>query len=337
MKKILLTGGGSAGHVTPNISLIEAFQSRGDECLYIGSYKGIEREMVTPLIKYYPVHSGKLRRYFSLQNFIDPFFIIIGFLQSLRIIKREKPDLIFSKGGFVSPPVVFAAKLLGVPVFIHESDSSPGLATKLTAKYAQTIFVSDAKSEKVLSEKYSNVQLVDLPIQSSLLSGDPSKVKFNDQSKPTLMIMGGSLGAKSINNFLLNNFQDLIKDWNIIHLTGQDHYDQMPAQTGFYKKYSFVKQGLGDLYSKANLILARAGATSLREFKALQKKCILIPLPKSQSRGEQIQNAYDYASKYPAKVILDQELDYSSFQKAVQDIEGDYPKLDSKNSILNFI
>lgn len=337
MKKILLTGGGSAGHVTPNLSLIGAFQKRGDECIYIGSYKGIEREMVSPIIKYYPIHSGKLRRYFSLRNFIDPFFIIIGFFQSLQILKKEKPDLVFSKGGFISPPVVFAAKVKKVPVFIHESDSSPGLATKLTANYAHTIFVSDNKALDSLSKKYQNVQLVDLPIQASLANGDPKKISFSDNSKRTLLVMGGSLGAKTLNDFLKSNFKELTQNWNIIHLTGHDHFHDMPDVNGCYKKFSFLKNGLGDIYAKADLILARAGATSLREFKSLKKKCILVPLPKTQSRGEQIQNARDYANKYPAQVILDQDLSYTSFQTALQNLKGDYPDSDLTNSILNFI
>lgn len=337
MKKILLTGGGSAGHVTPNLSLIESFQSRGDQCFYIGSFKGIERNMLSQRIKYYPVCTGKLRRYFSLQNFIDPFFILIGFFQSLKIIHKEKPDLLFSKGGFVSTPVVYAAKFLKVPIYIHESDSSPGLATKLAAKHAKTIFVSDPQAKEALSEKYSNVQLVDLPIQSELLSGDSSKIKFKDDSKKTLLVMGGSLGAKTLNDFISENLSTLSKQWNILHLTGRDHFESMPSESTSYKKYSFLQSGLGDLYAKADLILARAGATSLREYKALKKKCILIPLPKSQSRGEQIQNANDFAKKYPASVILDEDLNLENFQKSLNSLKGEYPKADSKNSILNFI
>lgn len=336
MKKILLTGGGSAGHVTPNLSLIESFQDRGDTCVYIGSYKGIEREMITS-IKYHPICSGKLRRYFSLKNFIDPIFIILGFFQSILILLKERPDIVFSKGGFIAPPVLLAAKLLRIPSYIHESDSSPGLATKLTAPLANQIFVSDKKSKDALPKKYKNIQIVDLPIQKSLHKGDKSKVNFKDNSKQTLLVMGGSLGAKSINDFISDNFDTLTNQWNILHLTGTEDFNSMPQNSDSYKKYSFITEGLADLYAKADFILARAGATSLKEFKALQKECILIPLPKSQSRGEQIQNSYDFAKKYPAEVILDENLNIENFNLALSSIKGSYPPEDKSNSILNFI
>jgi UDP-N-acetylglucosamine--N-acetylmuramyl-(pentapeptide) pyrophosphoryl-undecaprenol N-acetylglucosamine transferase len=338
MKKILLTGGGSAGHVTPNLSLIESFQKRGDTCVYIGSYKGIERGVIAPIIKYYPIASGKIRRYFSLMNFIDPIFILIGFFQSIFILLKERPAFIFSKGGYVAPPVVFAAKLLGIKIYIHESDSSPGLATKLTAPLADTIFTSDPKSAKYLQSKYSKVQLVKMPIRPSLFSGDKSKVVFTNPSKPTLLVMGGSLGATTLNNFIKHNLNSLSKNYNIIHLTGKKEFSQMPSENQSYLKYDFVQEELPDLYAAADLILARAGATSLHEFEALQKKCLLVPLPKSQSRGEQIQNAKDFSAVNPAEVILDNELNIEKFTSAAQKLASkSYPNKESQKSILSFI
>lgn len=337
MKKIILTGGGSAGHVTPNLSLINSFQKRGDQCIYIGSYKGIERGVVSPHIKYYPVASGKIRRYFSLQNLIDPFFILIGFFQSLVILLKEKPDYVFSKGGYVAPPVVFAAKLLNIKIYIHESDSSPGLATKLTAPLANTVFTSDPSSLKMLQTKYSNVELVKMPIRQKLLNGKASNIKFT-KPNPTLLVMGGSLGATTLNTFIKDNLQTLTKSLNIIHLTGSKEYANMPSSNSAYLKFDFVQDQLPDIYAKADIILARAGATSLHEFQALQKRCILVPLPKSQSRGEQIQNAKDYASKFPAEVILDDQLSLKNFQKSLKVIKSkQYPEISSQKSILDFI
>ncbi len=338
MKKILLTGGGSAGHVTPNLSLISHFNDKGYSCVYIGSYSGIERQMTKGKVKYHPIFSGKWRRYFSLKNLIDPFFIVLGFFQSLLIILKEKPNIVFSKGGFIAPPVVIAAWVLRKEIFIHESDYSPGIATKITAPFAKIIFVSDNLAQKNLQQKYNNVELVDLPISQDLLNGDKKNIKFKNTKKPTLLIMGGSLGASSLNAFLKENFTTLKKQWNIIHLTGQKEYPDMPDKSPSYIKHSFVQKELPDIYAKADLILARAGATSLKEFKALKKKCILVPLPQSQSRGEQLQNAQDMSEKYPAEVILDENLNLESFNKAAQNLKSkSFPKVKKTQSILDFI
>lgn len=341
MKKILLTGGGSAGHVTPNISIIEHLLSKGNQCFYIGSYHGIERQMIQDYfqgkVKYIPVCSGKFRRYFSIKNLIDPFFIILGFFQSIFQIAKIQPDIVFSKGGFVAPPVVFASKLLRKTIYIHESDSSPGLATKLTAPIADKIFVPDKLTQEKLSQKYSSVHQVDLPIREFLYHGNPSKIKFKDESKPTLLIMGGSLGAKTFNDFLLQNYNQLTKSWNIIHFTGHTDYSKMPPNGSSYIKHSFVQKELADIYAKTNLILARSGATTIQEIKLLKIPAVLVPLPKSQSRGEQIQNAKDYAKDHPAEIIKDNSLSITAFQTAAKKVKSkSFPEKKATNSILQY-
>ena len=322
MKKILLTGGGSAGHVTPNLSLIEALQERGFQCYYVGRKNSIEQSIVNeafPEVKFFNIRAGKLRRYFSLQNFLDIFNVFIGFLQSLFHIFRLKPDYIFSKGGFVPTPVVIAGYMLKVKVFIHESDSSPGLATKICARFAHQIFVSQESAIDHF-KKSEKVVLVKLPIRSFLYKGDKNSIKFKDKSKQTLLIMGGSLGAKTLNDFLINNFNALTQTFNIIHLTGKDHFENMPNQDSSYLKFDFVQSQLADIYAKSDLVLCRAGATTLAEISELNKPSILVPLPKNQSRGEQITNALEFTRYNQSQIINDSDLNLASFNLAYQNL-----------------
>lgn len=323
MKKVLLTGGGSAGHVTPNLSIIEQLQSQGFECVYIGQANGFEQKIINqsfPDLKFIGITTGKLRRYWSFQNFIDIFKIIIAFFQSFYHVLKIKPDYLFSKGGFVAPPVVLACFLLRVPIFIHESDSSPGLATKLSLPFANKIFVSSASALKYFST-HKNIHLVQMPIRAFLYKGNPDSIKFQDDTKKTLLIMGGSLGAKTLNDFLLQNFQSLTKTLNIIHLTGETHYSDMPENSESYLKYGFVQKEIADIYAKADLVLCRAGATTLAEISELHIPAILVPLPLSQSRGEQIDNAKDYQKNYGSQIISDENLSLKTFEESLKNLQ----------------
>ena len=220
MKKILFTGGGSAGHVSVNVALIPEFKKQGYEISYIGSKTGIENEMIgkIPEVKYYQISSGKLRRYFSLENFIDPFKVLKGIVDSLFILKKEKPNFVFSKGGFVSVPVCVAAKVLKIPVVLHESDLTPGLANKINIKFCNHIFTTFEDTQKFLPK--GKASLIGAIVRDDIYTGDRQKAYeltgFNED-KPVLLVMGGSLGSKILNDYIWDNIDQLTDScstWN---------------------------------------------------------------------------------------------------------------------------
>ena len=227
MKRIILTGGGTAGHVTPNIALIPKLRELGYDIQYIGSYNGIEKELIEPFgIPYHGISSGKLRRYFSLQNFTDPFRVIKGFGEARKLIKSLKPDVIFSKGGFVSVPVVLAGKRCKVPVIIHESDMTPGLANKLAIPSAVKVCCNFPETLDALPE--GKAVLTGSPIRQELLTGDKDAAKkmcgFTDE-KPVILVIGGSLGAVAVNEAVRAALPELLKEFQIIHLCGKGKVD----------------------------------------------------------------------------------------------------------------
>ena len=226
MKRIILTGGGTAGHVTPNIALIPKLRELGYDIQYIGSYNGIEKELIEPFgIPYHGISSGKLRRYFSLQNFTDPFRVIKGFGEARKLIKSLKPDVIFSKGGFVSVPVVLAGKRCKVPVIIHESDMTPGLANKLAIPSAVKVCCNFPETLDALPE--GKAVLTGSPIRQELLTGDKDAARkmcgFTDE-KPVILVIGGSLGAVAVNEAVRAALPELLKQFQIIHLCGKGSF-----------------------------------------------------------------------------------------------------------------
>ena len=228
MKKIILTGGGTAGHVTPNIALIPALKEAGYEISYIGSYNGIERKLIEELnIPYYGISTGKFRRYFDVKNFTDPFRVLKGMSQAKKLMKTIKPDIVFSKGGFVSVPVVRAAGKCHIPAIIHESDMTPGLANKLSMKYASKICCNFP--ETVENIPNGKGVLTGSPIRRELLSGDKAAglklCGFNTQ-KPVLLVIGGSLGAVHINDAIRAILPDLIRQYQVIHICGKGKVDK---------------------------------------------------------------------------------------------------------------
>lgn len=337
-KKIVFTGGGTAGHVTPNIALIQKLSQQGWQCEYIGSNQGIEKTLIEKInVPFYGIKSGKLRRYFSWQNFIDPFKILWGTIQSFFILGKIKPNLIFSKGGFVAFPVVFAAWLRRIPVIAHESDLTPGLATRLSYPFARHMCVTFDKAKNYF-KKSDKVKVTGTPIRESLFQGDKNKGKlfcqFNND-KPCLLVVGGGLGSVAINKVVRAALPELLKTYNVIHLCGQGKVDQSLKYEG-YKQFEYVYDEMPDLFALADLIISRSGANSVYEVLALAKPHIFIPLPLSASRGDQIQNANYFQELGISYVLKEEKLSEQILTEAVALVSQTKVSRTEKIKALNF-
>ena len=308
MKKIVMTGGGTAGHVTPNIALFPRLKELGYEIHYIGSYTGIEKSLIEAQgIPYYGISSGKLRRYFDPKNFSDPAKVVKGYFQAKKLLKKIKPDIVFSKGGFVSVPVVLAAKHSHIPAIIHESDLTPGLANKLAIPSASKVCCNFPETLKHLPE--GKAVLSGSPIRAELLNGSKEKaLTFTglDGSKPVLLIVGGSTGSKFINETVRRLLPNLMKTYDIIHLCGKGNIDPTLNHCDGYRQYEYIIQELPDLLSLAEIVISRAGANAICELLALKKPNILIPLSAAASRGDQILNAQSF-EKQGFSYVLDED------------------------------
>ncbi len=308
MKRIILTGGGTAGHVTPNIALIPRLRELGYEIQYIGSYDGIEKKLIEELgIPYHGIASGKLRRYFDLKNFTDPFRVAKGFLQAKKLLKQLKPDLVFSKGGFVTVPVVQAAKGLHIPVVIHESDMTPGLANRLALPAATKVCCNFP--ETIASLPKGKAVLTGCPIREELRHGNRlAGLKFCGftSDKPVLLVIGGSLGSVAVNRAIRGILPRLLERFQVIHLCGKGNLDESLAGTAGYVQYEYIKQELADLFTLADIVVSRAGANAICELLELRKPNLLIPLSASASRGDQILNAKSF-QKQGFSVMLEEE------------------------------
>ena len=271
-KKIVLTGGGSAGHVTPNIALIPALRKAGYEIYYIGSYTGIEKKLIEDYnVPYFGIATGKLRRYFDPKNFTDPFRVLKGFAEAKKILKKIKPDIVFSKGGFVSVPVVRAAGALKIPYIVHESDMTPGLANKLSIAGANRICCNFPETMRLLPAE--KAVLTGTPIRDELGMGDAAEGKklcgFEDD-KPVLMVIGGSLGAQSVNETVRYALPRLLPNFNIVHICGKEKMDNLKLTLPGYKQFEYVKNELKDIFAMADIVVSRAGANSICELLALK-------------------------------------------------------------------
>ncbi len=322
MKKIILTGGGTAGHVTPNIALLPALRQAGYEISYIGSYTGIEKELIEKEgIKYYGISSGKLRRYKSLQNLTDPFRVIKGFFQARSLIKKIKPDVIFSKGGFVSVPVVLAAKSCKVRTIIHESDLTPGLANKLAFPAATKVCCNFPETIPYLPE--GKAVLSGSPIRQELLHGDRQLgldfCGFNSE-KPVLMIMGGSIGSVAINNAVRECLSKLLDNFQIVHLCGKGNLDSSLEGCTGYSQFEYISKELPHVFAAADALISRAGANSICELLALHKPNLLIPLSKAASRGDQILNARSFEKQGYSMVIEEEDVNSESLFQSVSQL-----------------
>ena len=322
MKKIVLTGGGTAGHVTPNIALIPKLKELGYDIEYIGSYEGIEKNLIKETgIPYHGISSGKLRRYFDLKNISDPFRVQKGWHQAVKLLKRIKPDVIFSKGGFVSVPVVFAAEMLRIPVVIHESDMTPGLANRLVLPKANRVCCNFPETAASFPE--GKAVVTGTPIRKELFSGDADKA-FSfcgfTEKKPTILVVGGSTGSVSVNNAIHHALDTLLQKYNVIHICGEGKKDAEKDGTPGYAQFEYVKAELADMFALADVVISRAGANAICELKALKKPNILIPLPLSASRGDQILNAQSFEKSGYSKVLNDEELSDDIIISAIEEV-----------------
>ena len=311
MPKIVFTGGGSAGHVTLNLALIPWFIENGWEIDYIGSRGGMEEELVKKYkeVKYYSITTGKLRRYFSWQNFLDMVKIPFGCLEAIVLIHKLKPDVIFSKGGFVSFPVVIGGFINRKKIFMHESDLTPGLANKMSLPFVNTFFTTFPETINKIKQK-QKVKCIGPALSDRLFNGSKEEgAKFAnlDTSKPTIMVIGGSLGAKSLNNAIKENFENLLKTYQIIHISGKNGFNPDLKSKG-YAQYEYVDKELKDLIALSDVVISRAGSNSIFELASLNKPMILVPLPNTSSRGEQSLNAKSFVNKGYGELIKDEDI-----------------------------
>jgi UDP-N-acetylglucosamine--N-acetylmuramyl-(pentapeptide) pyrophosphoryl-undecaprenol N-acetylglucosamine transferase len=328
MKKIILTGGGTAGHVTPNMALIPRLQEAGFEILYVGSYEGIEKKLIMKEgIPYRGISSGKLRRYFDLKNFTDPFRVLKGFGEAASIIKEFQPDIVFSKGGYVSVPVVRAAGMKHIPVVIHESDMTPGLANKLCFRAAKKICCNFPETMRLLPAE--KAVLTGTPIREELGMGsreEGKKICGFEDDKPVLMVIGGSLGAQSVNETVRYALPRLLPYFNVVHICGKEKMDNLKLSVPGYKQFEYVKNELKDIFAMADIVVSRAGANSICELLALRKPNILIPLSPRTSRGDQMLNARSFEQQGFSMVIDNDDLDEDILVETIDELYNNREK-----------
>ena len=321
MKTIILTGGGTAGHVTPNLALIPSLKAAGYDIRYIGSYNGMERKLIENAgIPYDGISSGKLRRYFDLKNFSDPFRVLKGYAEALKILRKYKPDVLFSKGGFVAVPVVLAAKHYHIPTIIHESDMTPGLANKLCIPSAKWVCCNFPETLKYLPA--GKAVLTGSPIRAELLQGDRlAGLQYTNLSaaKPIILVIGGSLGSVKVNGAVRSILPKLLEQFQVIHICGKGNLDESLIGTSGYVQYEYVDSPLKHLFAAADQIVSRAGANSICEILALRKPNVLIPLSAAASRGDQILNANSFAKQGYSTVLEEEKVTDDTLFDAIHD------------------
>ena len=348
MKTIIFTGGGTAGHVMPNFALMDGLDKSEWTIHYIGTEEGIEHQLLNgrPEVIYHAIAWGKLRRYFSWKNFTDPFRVIKGYFQSRRIIKEVKPDVLFSKGGFVTVPVVMAAKGK-CPVICHESDYTPGLANKIGSRFATTVCTTFTDTVHYVP-KGKGVH-TGTHIRAALLRGSREKgLQFAGLSgeKPVLLVMGGSTGALALNQALEAALDELLPVFDIVHLCGKGKTDATALRPG-YVQFEYVNEQMPDVLAMADVVVSRAGANAVFELLALQKPMVLVPLPLEASRGDQILNAQYFARNGYAIHLPQGEVTPQTLQQAVMEAYTNRekyrramaaaPNVDGTGAILNLI
>ena len=324
MKKIALTGGGTAGHITPNLALIPELKKRGFDIIYIGSSNGMEKEIAERRnIPFFGITADKLRRYIDVKNLLMPANVIKGIREATKILKENKVDVIFSKGGFVAVPVVIAAASLRIPVISHEADFTPGLANKIAAPLSKKVCCNFEETVKLLGEKGV---FTGCPIRKELLSGNKKKgIEFLsfEEKKPILFVTGGSLGSKYINDLVRNNIKEILKNFNIVHSCGKGKLDKNINLKG-YKQFELLTTELPDIFAATDLVISRAGANVIFELLALKKPNLLIPLSTKASRGDQILNANSFMKKNYSVVLLEEDQDKNPklFFKKLRELEN---------------
>ena len=322
MKRIVLTGGGTAGHVTPNLALIPLLREKGFRIYYIGSYDGMEKDIISGKkhIHYYGISSGKLRRYFDTKNFTDPFRIMKGYFQARKILKEIKPSVVFSKGGFVTVPVVIAAKHLNIPVVIHESDFTSGLANKIALPFATTMCTTFKEAADSAGKKGV---MTGSPVRPSILEGDPERGRIIcgfELGRPIVLVMGGSTGALAINNCIDESLDEMLHHYQIIHIRGIANVKKELENKSGYRQFGYVNEELPHLIACADVVVSRAGANAIFEFSSLYKPMLLIPLPTSASRGDQMLNAKYFEKRGYARVLRQEFLGVTSLMEGINDV-----------------
>lgn len=321
MKRIVLTGGGTAGHVTPNIALLPSLREADYDIHYIGSFEGIESRLIPDFdVPYYGISTGKFRRYFDLKNFSDPFRVMKGYLDAKKILKELKPDVVFSKGGFVAVPVVKAAADLKIPCIIHESDMTPGLANKICIPLSKKVCCNFPETLKNLPT--GKAILTGTPIRSELTKGN--RIHALDlcgftPDKPVIMVVGGSQGSAGINQVVREALPKILEKFQVIHICGKDKVDNLMLSIPGYKQFEYVKTELKDLFALADLVVSRAGANAICELLALKKPNVLIPLS-AGSRGDQILNAASFEEQGFSIVIREEALDCFSLVDKINEL-----------------
>lgn len=322
-KRIVLTGGGTAGHVTPNLALVPLLLKDNWEIHYIGTKDGIERDLISRFeyVRYHTIKSGKLRRYADIKNITDPLKVMFGIAQAFYLISKIRPEVIFSKGGFVSVPVCIAGYLARVPVIIHESDLTPGLANRIASKFATKICTSFA--ETVPMFKGRDCVYTGTPIRNELLKGDAQKGRSFcgfKKDKPVILVVGGSLGAQAINIGVRQNISKLLKTFDIAHICGKNGIDAKLEGVEGYAQFEYLNDEMAHVLAMADLVVSRAGSNSIHEFLELKKPNLLIPLPESASRGDQVLNAENFEKKGYSKVLRQQDLNADTLFIAIMEL-----------------
>lgn len=313
--KIVMTGGGTSGHVTPNIALFPELQKKGFEIIYIGTDAGIESTLIkNENIPFLAIQAGKLRRYLDFENVKDISKICKGFFQAYNILKREKPDVVFSKGGFVSCPVVWAAAKLKIPVVLHESDYTPGLANKLSIPFAAKICYAFPETAKYLPQEKS--VYTGLPVRAELQTGNSDIGRtfcgFSSE-KPILTVIGGSLGSAFLNEIIRSNLNNLLKLFNICHICGKGKIEETLLNIDGYCQLEYVSDELKDIFAATDVFVSRSGATIIFELLSLNKPMLLVPLSRKASRGDQILNAASFSKCGYADYIEEENLTVNNF------------------------
>ncbi len=334
IKRIILTGGGSSGHVTPNLALLPQLRKKGYDIHYVGSAKGIEKEVIsTTDLPFYGIPAGKLRRYFSWRNFTDIFRILSATIRSFLLIRRLRPQVVFSKGGFVSCPVVWSAWLNRIPVVIHESDVTPGLANRLSKPFARKVCLTFPESEQYIGS--TKAVVTGLPLRDFLMKGDAENGRAFcqfDEQLPVLLIIGGSQGAQKINETIRMALPSLTSRYQIVHLCGKGKIEEQLLGVEGYRQFEYINEELPDLFAMTHIVISRAGSTSINEIKQLKKLNLLIPLSKRSSRGDQILNARSFEQQGISAVLMEEALTVETLLDALSDLEA---KSDSYRRQLN--
>lgn len=336
-KRIVLTGGGTTGHVSVNLALIPRLLDMGYEIYYIGSKNGIERDLVSVFdqVKYVPISTGKLRRYFSWENFKDVLRVALGSLQAIWQVFKIRPNIAFSKGGFVSVPVLIGTKVNGVPAITHESDLSPGLANKLVQPLVKEVFTTFPETEKYI--KSGKGTYLGPVIRDELKNGDLEKARSSMglDHKPVILVMGGSLGAKKINEVIRQAIPELRDDFNIIHACGKGNFD--PAiKDDSYLQFEYISKGLNDILALSDIVVSRSGSNAIFEFLYYKIPMLLVPYSLKASRGDQIENAESFRQKGYAEVLDEDDLSKDDLVETIHKMIENKQTYIDKMSEVNF-